>query len=139
MNESKLAEGRLDRVADRACRLAAAARPHDLPEHRVVDVTAAVVPDRRADRLGHAVDAANQILGALRRQLGRLLERRVQVGDVGRVMLAVMDPHRLLVDVRLQRVVVVWEGRDFVGHSLLLQRSAISSQAVSVSNATVSL
>ena len=45
-----------------------------------------------------------QILDALRLQLGMLLERGVQVGDVGVVMLPVMDLHRLLVDVRLERI-----------------------------------
>ena len=45
-----------------------------------------------------------QILDALRLQLGMLLERGVQVGHVGLVMLAVMNLHRLLVDVRFERV-----------------------------------
>ena len=37
-----------------------------------------------------------------------LVERRVQVGDVRLMMLAVMDLHRLAVDVRFER-------RDVVG------------------------
>jgi hypothetical protein len=32
-------------------------------------------------------------------------------------MLVVMNPHRLFVDVRLERVVVVRQRRNFVGHA----------------------
>ena len=45
-------------------------------------------------------------------QVGVLLERGVQVVDVGRVMLVVVDLHRLFVDVRLERVVVVRQRRN---------------------------
>src|SRR5437762_9786189 len=55
------AERGVDRVGDRAGRCAPRFRPHDLPEHRVVHVAAAVVADRGAYGLRHAVDAANQI------------------------------------------------------------------------------
>ena len=56
-------------------------------------------------------------------QLGMLLERGVQVVDVRRVMLVVMDLHRLLVDVRLERVVVVRQRWNCMRHSSsLLQR-----------------
>ena len=45
------------------------------------------------------------------------LERGVQIGHVGRVMLVVMDLHRAGVDVRLQRVEVVRQlGGTLVGH-----------------------
>ena len=40
---------------------------------------------------GTRVDAADQVLDALRLQLGMLLERGVQVGHVRLVMLAVMN------------------------------------------------
>ena len=67
-------------------------------------------------------------------KVGRLLERRVQVVHIRRVMLVVMDPHRLLVDVRLEGVIGVWEWGYFVGHALLLSSScqllsAVSSQS----------
>ena len=45
-----------------------------------------------------------QFLDALRLQLGMLLQRGVQVRHVRVVMLAVMNLHRLLVDVRFERV-----------------------------------
>ena len=54
----------------------------------------------------------DQILDALALQLGVLLERRVEVVHVRRVVLVVVDLHRLFVDVRLQRVVVVGKRRN---------------------------
>jgi hypothetical protein len=77
----------------------------------VVDVAAAVVADRRLDVVRNGVDPLYQVLDALALQLGMLLERRIEVVDVRRMMLVVMDPHRLLVDVGLQRVVVVRQWR----------------------------
>ena len=69
---------------------------------------------------GTRVDVAKQILDALRLQLGMLLERRVQVGDVRLVMLAVMNLHRLLVDVRFERIGRVGERRKRVSHRTFL-------------------
>ena len=74
-------------------------------------MAAAVVADGAADVLGHGVDVLDQILDALALQLGVLVERRVEVVDVRRVVLVVMDPHRLFVDVGLQRVVIVGQWR----------------------------
>ena len=45
-----------------------------------------------------------------------LVERGVQVGDVGLMMLAVMNLHRLRVDVRFERREVVRQGWQCVGH-----------------------
>ncbi len=44
------------------------------------------------------------------------LQRGVEVVDVSRVVLIVMDPHRLLVDVGLQRVVIVGQRWQLVSH-----------------------
>jgi hypothetical protein len=49
-----------------------------------------------------------------------LLQCGVEIGDVGSVMLVVMDPHRLLVDVRLQGLVVIRKGRKGERHDRLL-------------------
>src|SRR5438094_393480 len=98
------AERGLDRIGNRAARRPAGLRPHDLPEHRVVRVSAAVVAHRGADVFGHAVDAAQQIFDALRLQLRVLLERCVQIRDVRVVMLAVVNLHRLFVDMRLESI-----------------------------------
>ena len=59
-----------------------------------------------------------------------LLERGVQVVDVRRVMLVVMDPHRLLVDVRLQRVVVIRQRGNFVAISSAPSSGSSASAAV---------
>ena len=48
----------------------------------------------------------------------RALEGAVDAVDVGLVVLVVMDPHRLLVDVRLQRRVVVGQRRNGVRHAV---------------------
>ena len=46
------------------------------------------------------------------------LERAVDAVDVGLVVLVVMDPHRLLVDVRLECRVVVGQRRNGVRHAV---------------------
>src|SRR5712691_6383591 len=114
------AERRVDRGGDRPARLAARLRRHDLPEHGVVDMAAAVVAHCGADVLRHGVDAAQQILGALRLQFGMLVQRRVQIGDVRVVMLPVVNLHRLLVDVRFERIGRVRKRRKRVSHRTFL-------------------
>ena len=54
----------------------------------------------------------------LRLQVGMRLERGVQVVDVGLVMLAVVDLHRLRVDVRLERVERVRQAGKLVRHGI---------------------
>ncbi len=49
-------------------------------------------------------------------QVGRRFQRLVQVGDVGVVVFAVVDLHRHLVDVRLQRVGRVGQRRKCEWH-----------------------
>src|SRR5690606_22237236 len=96
------AEGRGDGLANRAGRRATLTRPHDLPEHRVIDVSAAVVAHGRTDVVGHRREILDEFLGALALERGVLLECGVEVVDVRRMMLAVMDLHRLSIDVRLE-------------------------------------
>jgi len=50
------------------------------------------------------------------RERGLVLERVVEVRDVGGVMLVVMDLHRAGIDVRFERVKGISEWWDFVGH-----------------------
>src|SRR5471032_2094107 len=109
-----------DRVRDFSGRRAARVRAHHLPEHRVVGVAAAVVAHRGADVFGHGVDALQQILDALRLQLGMLVERGVQIRHVGLVVLAVMNLHRRLVDVGFERVGRVRKRRKCVSHQTVL-------------------
>ena len=64
---------------------------------------------------------AEQLLQRFLLEIGMRLERRVQVLDVRVVVLVVVDPHRLLVDVRLQGVVGVGQGGKGERHDLLLE------------------
>src|SRR5262249_36057531 len=82
----------------------------------MVRVAAAVVPDCGTNVLGHAVDAAQQILDALRLQLGMLVQRRIEIRDVSLMMLAVVNLHRPRIDVRLERIEWVWERGERVSH-----------------------
>ena len=99
-----------------AGRRAAGAGRHQLPEERMIPVAAAVVAHGRADVFGHAVHVANQIVEALVVQLGMLVERVVQIRHVGLMMLAVMNLHRLGVDVRFERGKIVRQRGQRMGH-----------------------
>src|SRR5262249_23031276 len=92
------------------------------PEQRMVGVTTAVVTNDGANVFRHRIQVAQQVFDGLVGQLGMLLQRRVGVVDIGLVVLGVMDLHRTSVDVRLQRVVRVWQRRQFERHGRLLQR-----------------
>ena len=107
----------VDRIRERAGRVAATAGRHDLPEQRVVGVAAAVVADRGADILRQAIQLLDELLDRGPVEI-RALDGLVDVVDVGLVMLVVVDPHGLLVDRRRERVVVVGQGRQVVGHRL---------------------
>ena len=72
--------------------------------------------------VGQAGEVLQHLVDVLVGPLGPL-ECGVRLVDVGLVVLVVVDPHRLLVDVRLQRVVVVGKVGNFVGHLGLLHGS----------------
>jgi len=72
---------------------------------------APIVPHRHPDVLRHGIEIHQERLDGLLRQIRRAFQRLVQVGDVGAVMLVVMDPHRLFVDMRLQGVVGIGQWR----------------------------
>ena len=92
--------------------LAAAALLHDLPEHRVIHVAAAVVAHGGADVLGNRVEPGENRpdLALLEGRPGDRLEVIVKVRLV---VLVVVDPHRLLVDPRFQGLVVVGQGGKY--------------------------
>ena len=96
---------------------AAALRLHDLPEHGVVDVAAAVVLDDLAHVFGDGAEVLDQVLGRLRAEFGVLLDRAVQVGDVGLVVLVVVQLHGRFVDVGLEGGVVVGKRGKFECHA----------------------
>jgi hypothetical protein len=50
-----------------------------------------------------------------------LVERRIEIRDVGLMMFAVVYLHRLRVDVGLERVETIGELRKFVGHGNALR------------------
>src|SRR6266545_503888 len=108
-----------DCLGERAVRLPAAVRAHHLPEHAVVRVAADVVANGGADVLRNDLDARQDVLDRAAVPLGAL-ERLVRVVDVSLVVLVVVDAHRLLVDVRLERVVRVGQIRNLERHSFLL-------------------
>ena len=84
-------------------------------------MAAGVVPHRPALVLGQLVEVAEDVLHGLVGPLGAV-ERLVGVVDVRLVMLVVVDLHRLLVDVRLESVVLVRKRRNLEGHRALLSR-----------------
>ncbi len=102
-------------------RIASTLGLHDVPEHGVVDVAAAVVADGAADVFWDCVQVAKQIFRSFFVQLGMLVEGRVQVFDVGGVMHVVMQVHRLFVDGGFERRVIVRQGGQFMRHFHFLQ------------------
>ena len=73
-----------------------------LPEERVVRVPASVVPDRGADAFGQRVQVGDEGLDRLALMIRMILECRVQVVDICRMVLVMMNLHRLGVDMRLE-------------------------------------
>ena len=92
----------------------------------VPPATAAVVAERRADGLRHLAQGAEDALDRLLRHLRVVAHRGVEGGHVGRVVPAVVELHRLRVDVRLVRVGAVGQrGQDErPGRGLLRGRGA---------------
>ncbi len=82
----------------------------------MIPVPTTVVADHRANVLGDAVHRAYEIVEALGVQLGMLVERAIEIRDVGLMMLAVMNLHGLRVDVWFERVWSVGQGGQRVGH-----------------------
>jgi hypothetical protein len=96
-------------------------RAHDVPEERVVVKATAVVAHRVASRIGHVLDAAQELLDRLSVERGELLQGLVQLVRIRLVMFGVVDLHGPGVDVRLERAVVVAQLRqpERVGHAVL--------------------
>ena len=77
---------------------------------------AAVVAHGRADVLGHGAEVRDEVLDGLAPELGMLLDRGVEVVDVRLVVLAVMNLHRLRVDVRFERGEVIGQRGQLMSH-----------------------
>src|SRR5208282_2924050 len=80
-------------------------RGHNLPEHGVVNVATAIVPNGRADVLRNdAAIVSQQFLDGLAGQAWRRLQRLIQIGYVSSMVLAMVNLHGHLIDIRFQRV-----------------------------------
>src|SRR5690606_25690595 len=110
------AKDRIDGLSEIAPGLATTIRGARRPEQRMVGVTATVIAHCRPDVVRDAVDAAQQILYRLAPQLGVLLQGGVQLVDIRLVVLLMMDLHRPRIDVRLERVVWIWQIGEAVCH-----------------------
>ena len=106
----EVAKSLLDHVGDGTAGIASALGLHDLPEHGVVDVAAGIVADGAANVFRNRIQVAKQIFRCFLVQLGMLVQRRVEVLDVGGVMHVVMQVHRLFVDGGFERRVIVRQG-----------------------------
>ena len=70
---------------------------------------------------GNRAEIRDQLLDRLALELGMVLQRVVEVRDIGLVVLRIMNLHRLGIDVRLERTVVIRQGRQGVfGHGVVL-------------------
>jgi len=110
------AERALDRIGELAVGLASV-RAHDLPEETVIQMAARVVPHGCAFVLRKLIETRDHFLDRSVRPLGAL-EGRIRLVDVRLVVFVVMDTHRLLVDVRLERRVVVGKRRNLERHGV---------------------
>ncbi len=117
----EIAKSLLDHVGDGTAGIASALGLHDVPEHGVVHVAAAVVADGAADVFGDGVQVADEIFRSFLVEFGMFVEGRVKVLDIGGVMHVVMQVHRLFVDGRFERRVIVRQGGQFVRHFHFLQ------------------
>src|SRR5262249_11054075 len=114
------AEGLLDDFGNRAGGITAALGLHDLPEHSVIGVASAVVADRSANVFGNGIQVSEQVFDTLGQQLGMLLQRGIQILDVGAVMHVVVELHGFLVNIGFECGVFVWQGWQFMHRYFLL-------------------
>ena len=118
------AECGLDGVSEFAAGFAAAALLHDLPEHGMVHVAAAVVADGGANLFRNFVDLREQFLDGKFLKVGMAFERFVEVCDVRGMVFVVMDFHCFRVNVRFECVERIRQRRQRVSH---LRSGSLSS------------
>jgi hypothetical protein len=82
----------------------------------VVDVATAVVADGAADVLGDGGEVLDEVFDGLGTQFRVLVDGGVQVGDVGLVVLVVVELHGRLVDVGFEGGVVIRKRWNFKCH-----------------------
>src|SRR5580658_4898424 len=98
------AECGADGFAQFAARFTASALLHNLPEHGMVHVAAAIVAHGGANRFRHFIDLRQQFFDGKFLKVGVALERFIEVGDVCAVVFVVMDFHGFCVNVGFQSV-----------------------------------
>ncbi|MND87185.1 hypothetical protein D3C80_791800 [compost metagenome] len=105
----------IDGLGQHAFGLATTVGRHDFPEQRMIGVAAALVDHRRPQFFRQLLNGGHQLLHGPLGILGAF-NSHVQVIDVGLVMLGVVDLHGLRIDVRLQGIVGVRQGRQGKSH-----------------------
>jgi len=74
--------------------IAAFSLPHDLPEHGVIHVSAAIVADDAANIFRQRIQISDQVFRALAAQLRMFLQLPpVQLGDVSSMVLVMVQVH----------------------------------------------
>ena len=73
----------------------------------MVGMAAPIVPHRGADPLGQGVQVGDQGLDGLALVIGMILQRGVEVVDIRRMVLAMVDLHGLGVDVGLEGPIII--------------------------------
>jgi hypothetical protein len=81
-------------------------------------MAAAIVLHDLADVLGDGAEVLDEVFGALGGKFGVLIDGSVEVGDVGLVVLIVVQLHGCFVDVGFESCVGVRKRGKFVGHGI---------------------
>src|SRR5690606_37040444 len=95
---------------------AAATGGDHFPEQVVVEPATTVVLNSGTNIFGHAAEIAYKFFDRFACQFGVFLNRGVEVVGVGRMVLAVMNFHRLSVDMWFERVVGISQFRQLNSH-----------------------
>ena len=106
----KRSKGSIDGCSEIARWRGGTAWSDDLPEVTVIDVATSVVADGTADVFWHGCKVGDQIHSGFVFDTCFASDGVVEVGDVGLVMLAMVDFHGASIDVWFESVVVVTEG-----------------------------
>ena len=109
----------IDGISQSAGWSAACGWAHEIPEKGVVPVSAAIIAHGSTDRLRHVSEIADEFFDGLRSQIRSALEGLVEIRNISRVVLAVMDLHRACVDIGFKRRGGVGKSRKFEGHDIL--------------------
>jgi hypothetical protein len=76
-----------------------------------------IVPDGRSDRFWNGIQVRKQLPNGFALKIRIPLQRGVKVVDVTSMMLAVMDFHGPSIDMRLERIKLIWKCRQLKSHS----------------------